>query len=59
MIMLVSVDNTSAVSQRMVQPDEINGRETTNTNLIVRYCAPIYAAANAAGAEMVSELADS
>jgi uncharacterized glyoxalase superfamily protein PhnB len=28
MIGLGSVDNTSAVSQHMVQPDEINGRET-------------------------------
>jgi uncharacterized glyoxalase superfamily protein PhnB len=40
MIMLGSVDNTSAVSQRMFQPDEINGRETKNTNLIVSDCTP-------------------
>jgi uncharacterized glyoxalase superfamily protein PhnB len=51
MIMLGSVDNTSTVSQRMV-------RETKNTNLIVSACAPIYATAKAAGAEMVSELAE-
>jgi uncharacterized glyoxalase superfamily protein PhnB len=58
MIRLGSVDNTSAVSQRVVQPDEINDRETKNTNLIVSDSAPIYATAKAVGAEMVSELAE-
>jgi uncharacterized glyoxalase superfamily protein PhnB len=43
-------------SKVMVQPDEIGGRETTGLCLIVEDCDAIYAAAKAAGAEIVQEL---
>jgi uncharacterized glyoxalase superfamily protein PhnB len=40
----------------MAQPDEIGGRETITTCLIVADAAAIYASAKAAGAEMIRDL---
>lgn len=56
MIMLGSVDNASAWGQRIVQPDEIGGRETQCCCLVVADCAAHYAQAKAAGAAIVDEL---
>jgi uncharacterized glyoxalase superfamily protein PhnB len=56
MIMLGSVDNTSAWGKRMVQPDEIGGRETQCACVIVADADAHYAHAKAAGAIIVDEL---
>ncbi|HJP96999.1 MAG TPA: VOC family protein [Rhodanobacteraceae bacterium] len=56
MIMLGSVDNTSAWGERIAQPDEIGGRETQACYVVVADCAAHYARAKAAGAEIVDEL---
>ena len=56
MIMLGSVDNASAWGKRIVQPDEIGGRETQSPCVIVADCAAHYAQAKAAGAVIVDEL---
>ena len=56
MIMLGSVDNGSESSTRMAQPDEIGNRETQSAYLIVSDCAPVYATAKTAGAEILQEL---
>lgn len=56
MIMLGSVDNGSASGKRMVQPDEIGGRETQSSYVIVADCAAHYARAKDAGAQIVDEL---
>lgn len=42
----------------MVQPDQINGRETQSSCVIVRNPDAHYARAVAAGAEIIRELAD-
>ena len=55
MIMLGSVDNGSVWGKRMVQPDEINGRQTQACYVIVADCASHYRRAKAAGAEIVDE----
>jgi len=56
MIMLGSVDRDSVWSQRMVQPDEIGGRETQTACVIVADADAHYARAKAAGAVIVDEL---
>ncbi|MGH8042475.1 MAG: VOC family protein [Rudaea sp.] len=56
MIMLGSVDNASVWGKRIVQPDEVGGRETQASYLIVADCAAHYAQAKAAGAVIVDEL---
>lgn len=57
MIMLGSVENESAWSQRIVQPDEIGGRETQACYVVVADCAAHYQRAKDAGAEIVDPLA--
>lgn len=56
MVMLGSADNASAWGRRIVQPDEIGGRETQACYVVVADCAGHYARAKAAGAEIVDEL---
>ena len=56
MIMLGSVDNSSTWGKRIVQPDEIGGRETQAPCVIVADCASHYAQARAVGAVIVDEL---
>lgn len=56
MVMIGSVDNGSAASALMQQPDEIGGRETQSPYLIVSDCDAVYAMAKAAGAVMTMEL---
>ncbi|MGJ7901836.1 VOC family protein [Lysobacter sp. 1R34A] len=58
MIMLGSVDDRSEWGQRIVQPDEIGGRETQACSVVVSDADEHYAQARAAGAEIVVELAD-
>lgn len=58
MIMLGSVDNTSDWGKRIVQPDEIGGRETQACSVIVSDADEHYARARAAGAQIVVEIAD-
>ncbi len=58
MVMLGSVENGSAYSKLMAQPDEIGGRETQSACLIVNDADAVYATAKAAGAEMVMDIAD-
>ncbi len=58
MVMLGSVQNGGEWSKRMVQPDEIGGRETQSACLIVSDAKVIYETAKAAGAEIVQELAE-
>jgi uncharacterized glyoxalase superfamily protein PhnB len=56
MLMLGSVQNQSESGRVMVQPDEIDGRETVGLYLIVEDCEGVYAVAREAGAEIVQEL---
>ena len=56
MIMLGSVQNGTEYSKLMMQPDEIGMRETQHSCLIVSDADAIYATAEAAGAEIVTEL---
>ncbi|MGO1001455.1 VOC family protein [Lysobacter sp. CA196] len=58
MIMLGSVDDSSEWGQRIVQPDEIGGRETQACSVVVSDADDHYAQARAAGAEIVVEIAD-
>lgn|SRR5687768_13179479 len=58
MIMLGSVDDRSEWGQRIVQPDEIGGRETQACSVVVSDADEHYAQARAAGAEIVVEIAD-
>lgn len=58
MIMLGSVDNGSEYGRQIVQPDEIDLRETQSPCLIVPEADAIYATAKAAGATIVMEIAD-
>ncbi|QWP76339.1 VOC family protein [Lysobacter sp. K5869] len=60
MIMLGSVDpdNESEWSKRIVQPDEIGGRETQACCVIVDDADEHYARARAAGAQIVVAVAD-
>jgi uncharacterized glyoxalase superfamily protein PhnB len=56
MIMIGSVDNGTASTCVMKQPDEIGGAETQASYLVVSDCDAMYAKAKAAGAKMVIEL---
>lgn len=58
MIMLGSVDNASDWGKRIVQPDEIGGRETQACSVVVSDADEHYARARAAGAEIVVDIAD-
>ncbi len=58
MIMLGSVDNGSAYSKLIVQPDEIGLRETKSIYLVVPDADAVHATAKAAGAEMVLDIRD-
>ncbi|MGN7920235.1 MULTISPECIES: VOC family protein [Lysobacter] len=58
MIMLGSVDDSSEWGRRIVQPDEIGGRETQACSVVVSDADEHYAQARAAGAEIVVEIAD-
>ena len=56
MIMLGSVENESAWGKRIVQPADIDRRETQAPCVVVSDCDAHYAQAKAAGAEIVDEL---
>ena len=56
MIMLGSVDNGSEYGKRIAQPDEIGGRETQSSYVIVADADAHYARAQAAGATIVGAL---
>jgi uncharacterized glyoxalase superfamily protein PhnB len=56
MIMLGSVSNDNAWGKRIAQPDEIGGRETQCSCLIVADADAHYARAQAAGAVILDEL---
>ncbi|HTD29177.1 MAG TPA: VOC family protein [Xanthomonadaceae bacterium] len=56
MIMLGSVDNTSAWGERIVQPEAIGGRETQSPCVIVSDADSHYAQAKSAGAVIVDEI---
>lgn len=58
MIMLGSVDNASEWGKRIVQPDEIGGRETQACSVVVSDADEHYARALAAGAQIVVDIAD-
>jgi uncharacterized glyoxalase superfamily protein PhnB len=58
MIMLGSVDNSSEYGLKIVQPDEIDLRETQSPYLVVADADAIYATANASGATIVTDIAD-
>lgn len=58
MIMLGSVHGDSEWTDRMVQPDEIDGRETQSPCIIVTDADSHYARARAAGARIVDDIAD-
>ncbi|KQZ66182.1 glyoxalase [Lysobacter sp. Root559] len=58
MIMLGSVDDHSEWGRRIVQPDEIGGRETQACSVIVADADAHYARAKAAGARIEVEPAD-
>jgi uncharacterized glyoxalase superfamily protein PhnB len=58
MIMLGSVDNGTPSSKLMVQPDEIDHRETQTSCLIVSDADAIYATAKNAGATMLFDIKD-
>jgi uncharacterized glyoxalase superfamily protein PhnB len=56
MIMIGSVDNGTAASNLLKQPDEIGGAETQAPYLVVSDIDALYARAKAAGARMVADL---
>jgi uncharacterized glyoxalase superfamily protein PhnB len=56
MIMLGSASNPNPYPQFNATPAEIGGRVTSPLYLIVPDCEPVYASAQAAGAEIVMEL---
>lgn len=58
MVMLGSVDNGGEWGKLVVQPDEIDGRETQNACVIVDDPDAHYARAVAAGAKVVIDIAD-
>jgi len=58
MVMLGSVENGSAYSKLMAQPDEIGMKETQSACLVVSDADAVYATAKAAGAVMVMDIAD-
>jgi len=58
MIMLGSADNGSELSNTVVLPAEIGGRQTMTPCLIVSDAAAVYESAKAAGGVIVQELAE-
>ncbi|HZY61809.1 MAG TPA: VOC family protein [Edaphobacter sp.] len=58
MIMLGSATNESTYGKLIVQPDEIDMRETQSPYLVVPDADAVYASARAAGAKIVMEIAD-
>jgi uncharacterized glyoxalase superfamily protein PhnB len=56
MIMLGSATNPSPNAHCYATPGEIGGRVTSPLYLVVPDCEPVWASANAAGAEIVMEL---
>ena len=58
MVMLGSVNKDTPHSSLIRQPGEIGGLETQSPCLIVSDCDAIYAAAKAAGAEIVVDISD-
>jgi uncharacterized glyoxalase superfamily protein PhnB len=56
MVMLGSTDRQSAWGERIVQPDEIDGRQTQACYVVVSDCASHYARAKAEGAAIEEEL---
>jgi uncharacterized glyoxalase superfamily protein PhnB len=56
MLMLGSAANGGEFAKQMATLEETGGRETVGLTLIVEDCDAVYAAAKAAGAEMVMEL---
>ena|SRR5665213_1555825 len=56
MVMLGSASNPSPHPQFYTTPDELGGRVTSPTYVIVPDCGPVYASAQAAAAEIVQEL---
>jgi len=58
MVMLGSASNEGEWNKWMAQPDEIGGRETMTPCLIVSDAAAVYASAKAAGAQIITELAE-
>ena len=58
MIMIGSVSKEGDYAKLMVQPDEIGLRETRGIYIVVPNADAVYAAAKAAGAEMVFDIRD-
>jgi uncharacterized glyoxalase superfamily protein PhnB len=58
MVMLGSVQKEGAFHERLAQPDEVGGKETTSLCLTVKDADAAYEHAKAAGAEVVQELHD-
>ena len=56
MLMLGSVQKAGEFNRVMAQPDEVGGRETAALCLVVKDCEAMFAAAQAAGAEIVQPL---
>jgi uncharacterized glyoxalase superfamily protein PhnB len=56
MIMIGSVDNGSASSAMMKQPEEIGGTETQAPYVVVTDCDALYQRAKAAGAKILMDL---
>ena len=56
MVMLGSTKTDGPLAEYMAQPDEIGGRQTGVIYLVVEDCDPVYAAVQAAGAELVLPL---
>ena len=56
MVMLGSATNVSPYPDRIATPSALGGRVTSPIYLLVPDCDPVYASAQAAGAEMVMEL---
>jgi uncharacterized glyoxalase superfamily protein PhnB len=56
MLMLGSAPHAGEYSKHMVFPSDIGGKQTAGLCLVVKDCDAVYAAAKAAGAEIVEEL---
>ena len=56
MIMLGSADRPSPHAEHMAHPDEIGGRNTSPTYVVVPDCGAVYERAQAAGARILSPL---
>jgi uncharacterized glyoxalase superfamily protein PhnB len=58
MVMLSSVNKSTAFSEILRQPEDVGGVETQTPCLIVSDCDAVYRAAKSAGAQIVIEIAD-